>query len=225
MGKKVVVFAPHPDDETLGCGGTIAKKVSMGCEVAVAVMTDGRHAFSQLFGLASDPSPEELGEIRMGEVAQALKILGVQSANVISFGFEDATLAKHNTEVERRIVALLKDFSPGEIYLPYRKDANLDHRIASKLIHDAVRKLDFSASMYQYSIARKFARLSPFLSCLLNPIRRNLIYVDVSQFLKQKQSAVNEFKSQTTIISSRQHRPVMQNVRRFLKKREAFYVR
>ena len=225
MGKKVVVFAPHPDDETLGCGGTIAKRISEGCEVVVAVITDGRHALSQFFGVNSAPSPEELKDIRREEATRALKILGVQSKNISFFGLEDTRLAQHEKEAKEKIVTLLKDLSPTEIYFPYRKDTNLDHQITNKLVQDAVVGLNFLAFKYQYSIARRFSRLSPFVSMLLNPVRRNLVYVDVSQFLPQKQAAVNKFKSQITIISSRQQRPVMQNVERFLKNKEAFYVR
>lgn len=225
MGKKIAVFAPHPDDETLGCGGTIARRISEGCEVVVAVMTDGRHAFSQLFGSTSDPSPEELKEIRMGEVTSALRILGVQNEDIVFFGFEDGTLGKHEKEVEDKVVALLKDFVPTEVYFPYRKDTNLDHQVASKLVQDAFVRFSFMAFRYQYSIARKFSRLSPFVSRLLNPIRRNLVYVDISQFLQKKQAAVSEFKSQITVISSKQQRPVMQDFGRFLKGKEAFYVR
>ena len=224
MGKKVVVFAPHPDDETLGCGGTIAKRISEGCEVVVAVITDGRHALS-FFGVNSSPSPEELKDIRKEEATRALKILGVPSKNISFFGLEDTTLAQHEKEAKEKIVTLLKDLSPTEIYFPYRKDTNLDHQITNKLVQDAVVGLNFSAFKYQYSIARRFSRLSPFVSMLLNPVRRNLVYVDISQFLQKKQVAVNKFKSQTTIISSRQQRPVMQNVGRFLKNKEAFYVR
>ncbi|MEM2914808.1 MAG: PIG-L family deacetylase, partial [Candidatus Bathyarchaeia archaeon] len=64
MNKKVLIFAPHPDDETFGCGGTIAKRVSEGYEVFIIVMTDGRYAYLKLLGVESDPTPEELRETR-----------------------------------------------------------------------------------------------------------------------------------------------------------------
>jgi len=64
MKKKIVVFAPHPDDETWGCGGTIAKKLREGYEILIVVMTDGRYAFKKVLGIDSDPTPEELKEIK-----------------------------------------------------------------------------------------------------------------------------------------------------------------
>ena len=46
-------FAPHPDDETWGCGGTVAKKISEGYEVLIMVLTDGRYAFQKMLGIES----------------------------------------------------------------------------------------------------------------------------------------------------------------------------
>ena len=53
----VIIFSPHPDDETLGCGGTIAKKVKEGYQVKIVFMTDGRNAFSKILKINSCPSP------------------------------------------------------------------------------------------------------------------------------------------------------------------------
>jgi len=69
MNKKLVVFAPHPDDETLGCGGTIAKRVREKWEVLIVIMTDRKYAFHKVLdNVYSAPIPEQLKEIRKKEV-------------------------------------------------------------------------------------------------------------------------------------------------------------
>jgi len=73
LKKKIVVFAPHPDDETLGCGGTIAKRVREGYDILIIFMTCGRNALSELFGISSNPSPLELKEIRKEEAKRAIR--------------------------------------------------------------------------------------------------------------------------------------------------------
>ena len=83
MPKRVIVFAPHPDDETLGCGGTIAKKLREGYDVLIVFMTDGRNALSKLFNVCSNPTPLELREIRKEEAKKASKILGVEEEKLI----------------------------------------------------------------------------------------------------------------------------------------------
>lgn len=77
QNKSVVVFAPHPDDETLGCGGTIAKKVREGFNVYIVFITDGRNSHRNVLNIYENPSPEELKFIRRNEAIYATSILGI----------------------------------------------------------------------------------------------------------------------------------------------------
>ena len=77
--KNITIFTPHPDDETLGCGGTIVKKISEGFNVIIIVLTDGSNTFSHMFGITNDPTPQELSMIRKEELRNAMKILGVSN--------------------------------------------------------------------------------------------------------------------------------------------------
>jgi len=93
--KKIVVFAPHPDDETVGCGGAIAKRISQGYDVLIVVMTDGRHAFSHSLGIHSEPSPEEVKTTRREEIKGVMKIYGLPEENLILLDFEDRKLQEN----------------------------------------------------------------------------------------------------------------------------------
>jgi LmbE family N-acetylglucosaminyl deacetylase len=222
--KKIVVFAPHPDDETFGCGGTIVKRLGEGYEVFIVVMTDGRHAFLNVLGLGSDPSPVELKAIRKEEVLRAAKILGVPSENLLFFDFEDMALRWHEAEAEEKVLEVLKKYSPVEVYFPCKKDANVDHQAANRIIKGSIEKLGLSTSQYKYSISQKFARLGPFVSRLLNFFRHDLVFVDVSAYLSVKEAAIEEFGSEIEALSHRQKRPVIENCRKFLKDKEMFYL-
>jgi LmbE family N-acetylglucosaminyl deacetylase len=223
LKENIVVFAPHPDDETFGCGGTIVKKLREGYEVFIVVMTDGRHAFLNVLGVKSDPSPIELKAIRKEEVLRAAKILGVTSENLLFFDFEDTTLGEHETEAEKKVLDVLRQYSPVEVYFPCEKDANIDHQAANRIIRGSIEKLGLSTCQYKYSIIQKFARVGPIISRLLNFFRRNLVYVDVSQYLPLKEAAIKEFRSEIEALSHRQKRPIIENSRRFLKSKEMFY--
>lgn len=89
MDKTVIVFAPHPDDETMGCGGTIAKKISEGFEVIIVSLTDGRHAFSKVLGINVNPNPEDVKRLRREELIKAATILGVSITNLFFLDYED----------------------------------------------------------------------------------------------------------------------------------------
>lgn len=218
------MFAPHPDDETLGCGGTIAKKIAEGNEVIIVVITDGRHAFSEMLGITSDPSPEELKCIRKDEVTMATKILGVPKKNLYFLDFEDGTLERHEREAEEKIVEVLKKYSPVEVYFPFIKDCHPDHRATNRIVNRCMQDLGLTAMKYQYSIALKYTRIGPLIEKLLNLVKKNMLKVDISEFLSVKEKAVKEFKSEVSIISSKQKKPIEEKIDRYLKNEETFYI-
>jgi LmbE family N-acetylglucosaminyl deacetylase len=222
---KIIVFAPHPDDETLGCGGTILKKASEGFEIVIVVMTDGRHSLSQNFGIVSNPTPSELTWIRKKELFEAAQVLNVPEGNLRFFDFEDGTLAKHMAEASKKVVEIIDQLKPVEVYFPYEKDSNKDHQAAGRIIIDSLKTIGLSTQQYQYSIAQTFSRIGPFVAVVLNYLLHNLVFVDVSQFVGKKEAAIREYRSQTTIIASGQKRPVIADVNKFLKTKEMFYYR
>jgi N-acetyl-1-D-myo-inositol-2-amino-2-deoxy-alpha-D-glucopyranoside deacetylase len=94
MGDRILVIAPHPDDETLGGAGVIQKALAAGKKVKVLVMTNGdgfTFAVERNFHVLSPRPPDyrRLGEIRHQESLNALKRLGVQSKDVIFLGYPD----------------------------------------------------------------------------------------------------------------------------------------
>jgi len=223
MSKKIIVFAPHPDDETLGCGGTIAKRISEGYEVLVVVMTDGRYAFMNVLDIESDPTPEELKEIRKEEVKRATEILGVPEENLIFLDFVDRTLETNEEKVEEKVAEILSKNRPVEVYSPYKNDGHPDHRAAYRIVKNSIRKSGISTLMYQYSITHKYARIGPIVNVFLNLFNHSMVRVDVSKFLLLKEAALKEFKSELTAVSSRQHKRIINGVKKFLNDKEIFH--
>ncbi|MEJ5328351.1 MAG: PIG-L family deacetylase [Candidatus Bathyarchaeia archaeon] len=223
MEKKLVVFAPHPDDEALGCGGTLSKRISEGWEIFIVFVTCGENALSDIFGISFNPSPAELKAMRINEAYAAAKVLGVHSENLIFFNFEDGKVCYHKERLRKEALLLLKRLEPTEVYFPYERDVNIDHAATSEIIAYCIREINKTILHFKYSIATKFSRLSPLLARVLNPILHNVFYVDVSGFIQKKREIINEYKSQIGIISDRQERPVITDVSRFLKNREMFF--
>lgn len=121
LARKVLVFVPHPDDETLGCGGTLAR-LALLCPVKVVLVTDGSGAG----GL-----PEGAGAVRQGEFVRALARLGVTDSLQLNQP-DGAFEASH--ELTRQIQQLLRDYQPDWVFLPSPLDYHRDHvRIAAFL--------------------------------------------------------------------------------------------
>src|SRR5438270_6970368 len=75
--RSCLVLAPHPDDETIGCGATIMRKLAAGTPVRVVIATDGRHS-----NHSSKLSADALVEIRKEETRRACAILGLRRENI-----------------------------------------------------------------------------------------------------------------------------------------------
>ena len=96
-GSKIVIFAPHPDDETFGCGGYIQKAVQAGAEVRIVVVTNGEASKTALQSLKETPEEtaqlsEELGTIRQNETLMGVGALGLPSSTVTFLGYPNRYL-------------------------------------------------------------------------------------------------------------------------------------
>lgn len=117
-GERALVFAPHPDDEVLGCGGTLALLRRKNCPVRVVVVTDGA---------AGDPHRYAGGDVvrvRQEESRAALQRIGVQ--DVVFLGEPDGRF-RGSSAFQRTVEALLADFRPTWLFLPSPLDYHRDH--------------------------------------------------------------------------------------------------
>ena len=222
--KQIIVFAPHPDDETLGCGGTVAKKLAEGYNVIIIVMTDGRFLLRKSFEIADAPSFKQIKAIRRCEVLRATKILGVPKQNVVFLDFIDGTLWENEKTVEEKVTAILDKFQPSEVYLPHKRDSHTDHQATNSIVEKAIKKLAIKPVVYQYLIVHKSARFGRLVESFISIFKRNAVYVDVSEFLQLKREAVKEFKFELTMVSKMQSKPNTIEFKKFLKKKEIFYI-
>jgi LmbE family N-acetylglucosaminyl deacetylase len=233
MAKRVVVFAPHPDDETLGCGGTIASRLNEGYDVSVVFLTDGRYSLAE-FGASSGPTPLEMKATRKEEAIRATKILGLREKNLFFLDFEDTTLQKNEKTAQERVSEILQDLSPAEVFFPQENEYNMDHRATNAIIKRAIKTLDLHLIESQYIIAWSFPfylflhimNESMFDRIVSRFPKRKLIHVDISEFFHLKETAMKEYKSQTTLLSVEQKRPALKDsfLKRSLKTEEKFFV-
>ena len=134
----VLVIAPHPDDETLGCGGMIATRVAEGRRVVVVVVTDGRALFRR-FGV-TDPSEAEVSGMRKAETLRAVGILGADTGDVRFLDVENERLADERAAAEREIAAILTELSPSEVYVTSPFEGHREHVVTNEVTRAACGK-------------------------------------------------------------------------------------
>ena len=194
---RTLVVAPHPDDESLGCGGALALLARLGLDVRVLVVSDGRgsHPRSKAW------PPPRLAALREAETQEALATLGLGRADVrflrlpdtqVPFpdhaGFGDA-VARCRDEIEA--------FGPETILLPWRRDPHCDHR-ASWLIADAAlegadpqpRRIEYPVWIWEHPDSDDAPRPGEVVAWRL----------DVRGALAQKGAAIAAHRSQTTAL-------------------------
>lgn len=141
-----IVFAPHPDDETLPCGGTVVTKRRLGADVAVVVMTDGAAAHFDLI------EPSRLRRLRRHETLRAVTALGLERRAVTFLDYPDGRLAEHCAEAVLRVRTILDDLRPAEVFIPYRDDVHPDHVATSAIVRQALEQCHPKPAVYEYPV-------------------------------------------------------------------------
>ena len=179
----ILVIAPHPDDEIIGVGGTIAKRVQQGHEVYVCVVTKGQ---SPMF----DQNFIEQGR---RECRQADSKLGVTETIFLNF---PAVMLENvpRYELNGKIMEVVNKIKPDEVYIPHRGDMQLDHQIIADAAMVAVRP------KYSHVIKRVYAyeTLSETgwnIPNVVNDFIPN-VYEDIAEQAELKLEVMNYFQSQ-----------------------------
>jgi LmbE family N-acetylglucosaminyl deacetylase len=141
-----MVFAPHQDDETLGCGGTLVLKRRAGAPVALVFMTDGTTSHRRFMG------EEELRSMRKAEANSAAAILGLSPEDIHFLDFPDGGLKRFHADAVSRVGSLLDRYRPAEVYVPYRSDGTPDHESTHDVVVEAVKNAGRPAEICEYPI-------------------------------------------------------------------------
>jgi LmbE family N-acetylglucosaminyl deacetylase len=215
----VVVFAPHPDDDVIACGGTIVRKVGQGARVEIVIATDGSMSHAAVLDIHTDPTPEELVAVRRKEAEAGARLLGVRPDDVHFLGFRDTRLSDSMPEFRAAVSAFLADRPHlTEVYLPHEvRELNADHRLTGEGVLDCLAAQGRTPRLRKYvvwdeSTEDEFGfvnRVPPDHPA--GPDER-LVTVDISDQLPVKLAALREHRTQVTLYSAAQTRPVVPEV-------------
>lgn len=181
MTKSVLVVAAHPDDEVLGCGGTIAKHVACGDQVHVVFMADGVGARG---GGLTDAMQE-----RESATLAAAKTLGTISTTCL--GFPDNRMdSLALIDIVQPLEEVLDKVKPGIIYTHHYGDLNVDHRITHQAAMTACRAMPASSvdEILTFEVMSSTEWNSPNHA----QFQPNL-FVDISAFLELKVKAMEAY--------------------------------
>ncbi|RYU80779.1 PIG-L deacetylase family protein [Hymenobacter persicinus] len=147
-----VVIAPHPDDESLGCGGLLALLRQAGQPVSTVLVSDGTmsHPNSRKF------PPLARQVLREAELREALQILGVAADATLHLRLPDGAVPSRGAAGFEPAVARLRAYlaaqQPQTVLVPWRRDPHPDHRATSQLVHAACAELPVAPRLVEYVV-------------------------------------------------------------------------
>jgi N-acetylglucosamine malate deacetylase 1 len=174
---KILVISPHPDDESIGCGGTICKHIENGDEVYTIFLTSGEkggHGLSEV----------ETISIRETEARMAASILGVTH---LEFWRQQDGNFQASMENIKRLTEAIEKISPSMIYVPHLNEEHPDHKQAALLVFSAASKTNYDPrQILMYEV--------------WTPIQTLGMINDITAYIDLKQKAILAYESQCAVL-------------------------
>lgn len=190
-----LVVAPHPDDESLGCGGLIALLADFGQHVHLLVMTDGAGSHP------NSPSypPDRLRKTRYRELQGAANVLGLSPDAMTFLNLPDRYVPDADSldfsATVLRVCTVLCEIEPATIVVPWQRDYHCDHEASWQVIRAAAGQAGFTGRWLEYQV------WGPELGnadAQPRPGEMRTLELDVSDVLDRKRRAIAAHRSQTT---------------------------
>ncbi len=184
-----LVVAPHPDDESLGCGALILWLRSLGKRVRIVVVTDGADSTT-----SAKISPEKFALIRQTEMQKAAALLGVPETDVVFLSYRDGKASESIDAIAKDLHAQIWLCAPDWLLVPYGLDGHADHRAVASALKNLQEAGKIKARVLAYPMwfwpRGAFSHL-----CGKAPFQ-NLFKLETWPFLEKKREAIAAHRSQ-----------------------------
>lgn len=174
MTARVLVVSPHPDDETLGCGGTLAKLARAGAHTKVVFLTSGEAG-------GHGTAPSDAGHQREKEAEAAADILGI---GCVEFWRERDGQLEAAGSVVQRLRTELDTWSPDVVYAPHEGEMHSDHAAAARIASLATAGSDIDVQFFE----------------VWTPLSRMDEIVDITDTVEVKVAAIRAYASQCRVM-------------------------
>lgn len=179
--QRVLVVAPHPDDDILGCGGSIAQHIRQKNNVFIVFMTSGEKGNKKI-------DKQELAQLREKEALKAENVLGC--SNCIFLRNPDGNLKLTDITLAQ-MITILEQIQPDIIYIPHKADDHKDHMMTYRIVVAALKK------------QREQHKNMPIVLCyeVWAPLQRYTFTENISREMPLKLAALREHATQLASLA------------------------
>ena len=188
---RVLVISPHPDDESVGCGGTIRMHVLQKDDVHVVFLTSGEKGGH---GLA----PKEAARVREQEAHAAAEILGISH---IEFWRQRDGALRANSYMAKLLREKIEGWKPDLLYVPHGGEMHPDHRASARLVRRTLSDLPRES--------RPVVRMYE----VWTPMQRMDHVIDISPYMDAKIAAIRAHQSQCSVMRFDEAAPALNRYR------------
>jgi LmbE family N-acetylglucosaminyl deacetylase len=203
---KLLIIAPHMDDEMLACGGTMALLPDKQ-RIHLIYATDGMRSPAPIVPWRDEITADR-GDTRVREAQEALSLIGVPPSNAHFLRLPEAELQEHKEELRRCLIERIEQIQPDLIFMPFRYDRHPDHLAINNVITAAHSQHNWRSQIIEYFVYYRW-RLLPARDVRLYIRPEHLLEVDTSEVAEEKRAALDCFRSQTTHFYDWQTRPIL----------------
>ncbi|MGA9380773.1 MAG: PIG-L deacetylase family protein [Phormidium sp.] len=181
--KKILIIAPHADDEVLGVGGTMARFAAEGAEVYVVIATKG---------YPPDYS-EEVSRTVREQALVANRLLGTKKTQFLDLPAANLDRIPYR-DINHQLVEAIRDIQPEVLYIPFNGDLHIDHQriFSSALVAARPNRINAPSRIYAYETLSETNWNAPYLTPNFVPN----VFVDISGYLEMKIEAMAIYASQ-----------------------------
>jgi LmbE family N-acetylglucosaminyl deacetylase len=198
--KNILVIAAHPDDEALGCAGTIAKHVHNKEKVKIVFFTVGE--------MSRDNANKKLISFRKNNAINSLKILGVNKNDIMFNSFPDNAMdGMPLIKIVKILESIKQNYKPDIIYTHYGNDLNVDHKAVYNATLVAFRPLPNST--VKKILCFEILSSTEWASKISNSFNPNY-FVNIDKFIKKKIASIKKYKKE---IQAEPHARSIKNVK------------
>jgi len=185
----ILIIAPHPDDETLGCGGVAALYKAAGERVRIVIVTDGCD-----INLLSHQTRDELIFKRRKEALQAAQCLGIPHEDVLFLAYPDGESQASISRIADDIASQIWLNPPSLILAPHGRDAHNDHRAVAMAVQKLWDENKIPCPVFEYPLWF-WPQFALQHLCSRETLKKHRIF-DISSVLDQKRKAIAAHESQ-----------------------------
>lgn len=187
MKNRVLVIAPHPDDEIIGCGGTILKHIDLGDKVFVFFVTNGE--VSEKESIYERKCQERYAEVKRIYASTPIEIL-------LWSEIPAREIESNYMIIRNRLEKVFRKLKPNIVYFPHKKETDFDHR----LVHSITKEAYFLSHINKENTFNNVkAELLGYE--VWTPINKIYKIINIDFYIEKKKELINMYKSQVQNIA------------------------